>query len=247
MQRYDAFCSAVTRALRDATAGERAAVGRELREHLEDHAAALIEGGMGSEEAASAAVDAMGDPGEIGRALNRAYPRRWRVLYRLSALFAGLLVCALLLPMTLGVIQRGDHIIENLSARQENFGLQQEGRHPLNVKAQARGQVFRVYAVSYELRDDAPAAELFVVNYAALPWDSCAASLYQPFTFYDAQGEALPWAPGGGMGSGRAYAASSYYVTIDEDDRMVELRSDWQGESFSLDIPIRWQLPERAS
>ena len=53
MQRYDAFCSAVTRALRDATAGERAAVGRELREHLEDHAAALIEGGMDAEDAAT--------------------------------------------------------------------------------------------------------------------------------------------------------------------------------------------------
>ena len=98
MDNYDTFCSAVLRAVPSATRQEQDAIRRELREHLEDHAAALEEMGAGVEEAAQAAVEAMGDPEEIGRALSRSYPHRWQVLETCTSLLLGFFLIVAAIP-----------------------------------------------------------------------------------------------------------------------------------------------------
>ena len=74
MELYDAFCTAVTAQIPHATRQEKEAIHRELAEHLADHAADLTDAGLSPEDAAAAAVAAMGDPSEIGQAMNQAYP-----------------------------------------------------------------------------------------------------------------------------------------------------------------------------
>ena len=62
---FDAFCDEVLRAAPRATAQERAALRRELMDHLSDHAEAARE--RGGEAPEAEAVAAMGDGGERRR------------------------------------------------------------------------------------------------------------------------------------------------------------------------------------
>lgn len=78
---FEAFCQAVCRHIRYLPAHR--AVSDELTGHMEDHARRLTEQGTAPEEAAAQAVAAMGDPEEIGAALDRQY-RPW--LFRLEQL-----------------------------------------------------------------------------------------------------------------------------------------------------------------
>ena len=55
----------------------RAKIAEELRAHLEDRAAMLEERGFSPEDAAARAVAAMGDPEEIGTALDREHSPLW--------------------------------------------------------------------------------------------------------------------------------------------------------------------------
>lgn len=61
----------------------RDGIAAELTAHLADHAAVLADAGAGQEEAQALALEAMGDPEEIGRAFDRVYSPLW---YRLEAL-----------------------------------------------------------------------------------------------------------------------------------------------------------------
>lgn len=68
---FETFCAAVCAKVRWPFA--RWDITQELTGHLQDHAASLEEKGLSPEEAQSQAVAAMGDPAELGRALNRVH------------------------------------------------------------------------------------------------------------------------------------------------------------------------------
>ena len=67
----DRFCAQVCEQVRFRP--DHAAIRAELAAHWEDHAAALMERGIPEEEAARRALEAMGDPGEIGKELDRSH------------------------------------------------------------------------------------------------------------------------------------------------------------------------------
>ena len=72
------FCDTVTRQLR--CRWEAPSVRQELSDHIQDHMDALLSGGMDREEAEEAAVAAMGDPEELGKALDALHsPWPWRI------------------------------------------------------------------------------------------------------------------------------------------------------------------------
>lgn len=75
---FEEFCDQVCKSIRWPPAQRLAR--KELTAHLEDHAAALEEQGVSPEEAAIQAVEAMGDPYQIGHQLDRCH----------SSLFPGL-------------------------------------------------------------------------------------------------------------------------------------------------------------
>lgn len=90
------FCELVTGQLR--CKWEAPAVRQELSDHIQDHQAALIAEGMGRDQAEEAAVAAMGDPEELGKALDALHsPWPWRLYHAaLTAAFV-LLVFAFFL------------------------------------------------------------------------------------------------------------------------------------------------------
>ena len=76
------YTNAVCACLRHATAKEKQAVAQELQDHLDDHAAALVEAGWDPEQAQAHALEAMGEAQEVGQALDREFPRRWPGRFR---------------------------------------------------------------------------------------------------------------------------------------------------------------------
>lgn len=248
MRIYDEFCFAAAGAVRNATAQERNAIRQELREHLEDHAAALMEDGLSAEEAARAAVNAMGDPAEIGKAINQAYPLRWRILSRFSLLCAIVLVCLLYLPMWTAIGILYTTIDDNLYARQmepfTSYGI------PLDLKATVKGQVFRVWGMEYRIQNGAPAVELCCVTYNRLPWGSRSSQINlnnQTFSVYDENGTVLPFLYGSTdrvSSVSSAYIASDYIIPVEETTQKLILDYQRMGESFTLTIPIDWSAAQ---
>ena len=76
---FETFCAAVCAKVRWPFA--RWDITQELTGHLQDHAASLEEKGLSPEEAQSQAVAAMGDPAELGRALNRVHSPLWGLTF----------------------------------------------------------------------------------------------------------------------------------------------------------------------
>lgn len=73
------YCNAVCARVRWPFARWR--ITQELTAHLEDHAAVLKARGLSPQEARVQAVAAMGDPDEVGRALNRVHSPRWGLAF----------------------------------------------------------------------------------------------------------------------------------------------------------------------
>ena len=89
---FDTFCARVCSAIRWKPARRLAQA--ELTAHLEDHAQALAAQGLAPDLAAERAVAAMGDPYELGHALDQAHPPTLPRLSRMAALAGALLLLA---------------------------------------------------------------------------------------------------------------------------------------------------------
>lgn len=90
----------VLQELKHATDAERESVRRELEAHLEDHMEVLLDLGRTPEEAREQAEEALGDPVELGKALDSLYDPLWLWLDRLVLL---LLAVALFVGASLGM------------------------------------------------------------------------------------------------------------------------------------------------
>ena len=97
------FITAVTRQVHFFP--DREQIGRELMDHLDDSAADLQEfEGLSERDAYAQAVENMGDPGEIGRALDRAHNTVGNWTWFVSKVLC-ILVCVLLgAPMVIGTV-----------------------------------------------------------------------------------------------------------------------------------------------
>ena len=251
MRIYDEFCFAAAGAVRNATAQERNAIRQELREHLEDHAAALMEDGLSAEEAARAAVDAMGDPKEIGEAMNHAYPHLWRRIYTIEKYAAVLLAIAAVFSLFLRTSNTLDHIERNWEAR--SFHADSVQVLPMDVTMPVGDQILRVYGVryGYETSSGSPLPELtlYVCTYNRIPWGVASLDLSSQLQVADKQGNPLPSTcleSGYDDGSG-ARAFGSYAILVDEPPGELILTFDAHGHDASVrfTVPVPERLPSQ--
>lgn len=88
-----AYIQAVLSALHHVTGDERAAIQAELDGHIEDHMEGLLELGYSPELAEERTLDAMGDPKEVGRELNKQYTGWGFVLLSRAAVLLTVVLC----------------------------------------------------------------------------------------------------------------------------------------------------------
>ena len=156
------YCRQLTQELRHLTPNEVAAVRQELWDHMEDHAEMLREAGYDEAEADARAVEAMGDPVETGREIDKQYPAIWLWLSRLA-------VAVIVVVCISGVIN-----LFGLHTAAESLKLRNDPYHFTDIP-----EKFRI-DYRMEVGDD-------IVHFIGLenyvPGQDCEAELY--FNVYD--------------------------------------------------------------
>ena len=107
------FCARVRKHLKRATDAEWQSIRREILGHVEDRMEDFQRSGLDQGAAEVRAVAAMGEPEEIGDALNRQLSPFWLVLSRVSTACIALLCCGLVLSLPVSFAR----VFDNLQAR----------------------------------------------------------------------------------------------------------------------------------
>ncbi|MGM9606041.1 MAG: permease prefix domain 1-containing protein [Oscillospiraceae bacterium] len=245
-----AFYYAVCRHLTRSTKREIAQVKWELAAHLQDHAEVLVEYGLSPEEAERRAVAEMGDPAEIGKALNKSFSVFWMVCkWVFIALF-----CLLLLHCVKST-SVFDNLSQNLLARlpsqvdfaqitSENFSLELGPVQCLDVKLESENMVMRLDQLAVGKIVGYPKGEAYCIClsttvYSKNPFDSI---LPTPRIYLDGDYArarrvmSLPCTEIGGRESGM------YYVfAVDYGTEQVEIVWERYGPDCRVQLPLDWE------
>lgn len=231
------FYDEVLSHIRYATAQEKEDIRAELSGHVADRAAELTAAGYDREEAEDRSLAAMGDPGEIGRGLDRQYTHVGLWLYR--AVTMALLLTILSLGANLP-LYRLHMLADNLTARwsPERSGYRQEEEgavaRALDIRAQVGSDVLYVYQTVFD-----PATgevEVYYCNYDQNPFGQASDFLCSAVEVTTPSG-GRDWSGRGGGSRGAHYWCASRIQTAPEDDRIL-LRYDRFGDHLLLEVPL---------
>ena len=180
------YCDAVLAALRRVTKRERAAIRAELEGHIEDHMECLLDLDYPPELAEARSLAAMGDPGTVGKELNRQYPLGWLVLGRSVMLLTLLLALLLARPLA----ERMPDALRSLQARWApktllDISRPREDFDPLGLDAWdvdrevvLRDAHFRIYQIAYSPGHEGGGTRLAVANWRTNPFQEGTDGMY---------------------------------------------------------------------
>lgn len=243
---YHPYCQAVVRCLRHATAKERQEVSWELQCHLQDHADALEAAGYSPEQAQAHALEAMGDPQDVGSALDREFPVGWLMLSRsaLALVLMGAALLVLLLPSQIygcvnSLIARSDPLNRDVHFHDTDHTV--ETTAPLDVTfTLPNGDVIDLYGVI--LTQEKPGrytAAVYAVCYNKNPFRT---PYYGMNTLEGVNASGSPYhtSPGGGMGSPNAvYECLDFSPLTPGDTLLIQCQAP--GYTFQQAVPLPWQ------
>ncbi|MBQ2926043.1 MAG: hypothetical protein IJE03_04370 [Ruminiclostridium sp.] len=243
-KRFDEYTHAVAQYVRHATGKEKAALRKELNDHMADHAQALLDGGFPEDHAYRVAVEAMGDPAEVGKALNREYPLRWLVLSRLFLVLA-LLTTGLLLQVFPGglynsMIARTDPVHSGF----HSANLNEDQLTYTDIKAEfPNGDVLWIYATAVTWDDtDGYTGHIYTSSYNRNPLRDPQYGTYAlTYTLKGSQEEFLE-SSSGGSSYGAAYMRQAF-DGLPYGSTLVG-RFDRYGTTFTVEIPLPWEEVE---
>jgi hypothetical protein len=251
MERYD-FCARVCAHLNGASRRERESVGAELRSHIDDHAAALMDSGWSEEEAYAAAENAMGDADEVGESLSREFSRVWLNISRVSAAVLTVLAILLAAPMIISLA----HAAQNIAVRLDPAGaapgkMSVPGISTMDVRFDMDGgDVVCFYAQSVEPNADAEInkayrANLFFCSYDRNPFQSVRSN--PPCRWYS--GDFPPSNSNMGVIYGQSFTSYwyGYYimrVPVDMGQEKVSVYFDRGGREYYVSFPLDWSSAE---
>ena len=240
------YTHTVAQYVRHATGKEKANLRKELEDHMADHAQALLAGGFPEDHAYRVAVESMGDPGTVGKALNKEYPLRWLILSRL--VWLAVLAMALVLVLALSTDLQG--AAGSLEARytpredHPSFSIPEAELVPLDLtETLPNGDVIHFYAAAVEEKakyaGEGYLGHLYAVTYNRNP-------LRDPF-YYAALLDLSTTTPKEDLlinhepsfeGNATYFHWVIYFVHPTEP---VTVQYDRHGTSFTLEIPLPWE------
>ena len=242
-ERLYQYTHAVCRYVNHATGKEKAAIRKELTDHMEDHAQALLDGGFPEDHAYRVAVESMGDPETVGKALNKEYPLHWLIL---SRLFLGLAICGVLLVCT--VFPWG--FFDSLMARtapmyssHHDTGIPLEDLTPTDCRMTLpNGDVIYVYATNIRTveGEEGYLVDIYTATYNKNP-------LRDPYytsnqlNYSPKIGEHHPGAGNDPLGK---FTGANYRHHVGKDVPVgsdLEARFDRYGETVTMTIPLNWE------
>ena len=244
--RFLTYGEEVCRQVRHATRKEKAGIRKELADHLTDHAEALTAAGYDAQAAQNLALEAMGDPVQVGRTLNRVYPLSWLVLAR--GLLAAAVVCLLL------AVSCGSNVVHTFAAwweakyapletYQSSTTLAEAGEGtlvltPLEQTAELPGgSILRFYGLGTAPVPGTPdrmTVYLCAVCYHRTPFVQGA---YPPELTFACDGVSAPVAWRSVSTSSAAYYLT-YPVTVPQGAQELTVSYDHYGTRFCQTIPL---------
>ena len=94
--RFERYCDQVCSQVR--CTPDHPLITAELTAHMEDRRDAYLRAGFPEEEAEQKAVEAMGDPMQVGKLMAKAHPMKWDILHAAARMLLCLSLLFLLLP-----------------------------------------------------------------------------------------------------------------------------------------------------
>ena len=233
-----AYTDAVLSTLRHVTGDERAAIQKELEAHMEDHVEALLALDYPQELAEERTLAAMGDPKEVGKALNRQYTGwGWVILER-----AALLLIAVLCIQAVFSFGMVGMLLESVTVR---FAPSGETRfspplasRDLDIRVPVGDDILRVYQINVGPDSETPGgsrAEVLVCAYDRIPGGIVSQGLIRTARLENARGESSIY--NSGSGSWRVEYAR-LYTPLQPGDTCVTLEYEGFGEQVSLELPL---------
>lgn len=247
------FTDQVLLSLGRLTADEREDVRRELEEHVEDRMEALLDMGWDEGLAEERCLEAMGDPGEIGRELAKQYQGRgWLWLGR-AALLLTVVLCAQALLSLGALFHARDSLEARIYPRMDTQLDQAECSERVNLKIPMGNDVLRVFRVTLGRHEGQRVAEIAMCAYDRWPFGIVVNGWQRWVTL---GGDELTRSDGGTFGAdvdidrkiyfhgGRSgygsYGASYWqtYLALRPEDRSLFLTYERFGERQVLEIPL---------
>lgn len=244
-ERSAAYGDQVCQFVRHATKKEKAAIRKELTDHIADHTQALMDAGHPPEAAQALALEAMGEPEAVGKALNKEYPLRWLVLSRLAPVAVLLLALALLyygwytpfllkdyLAARSGPIQTQHTVVFNSDTGQSR---QVPNLTLLDLRYQLPNQnILFLYAVGLEATGERYTAYLYTVQYSRHP-ARLDIRQDQELTFPMQEAGTLDSSLNWGL------AIYSWYTIPLSSEEPLIARYDHYGTRIDTEIPLPWE------
>lgn len=240
-----AYGDQVCQFVRHATKKEKADIRKELTDHIADHTQALIEAGHPSETAQALALEAMGEPEMVGKALNKEYPLRWLVLSRLAPIAV---LCFALVLLYYG--RYVPYFLKDyLSARNDPIQTQHtmifnsdtgQSRQvpnltPLDLRYHLPNEnILSIYAVGLEPTGGAYTAYLYTVQYSQPP-ARLNTSREVALTFPSQETGSLKSSLNWGL------ACYSWYTITLSPGETLTARYDHYGTRIDAEIPLPWE------
>lgn len=232
---YNFFCDRVCSFIDYATGKELEQVHKELRDHLEDHAQALIDIGRSPEEAEVAAILAMGDPEEIGREMNKQFPLVWLILSRATVVIAIILALMLLSPLR-DMYYRVNDSMQARNSPMEYFGDYGE---PIDIRVELpENDIAYFYSSEVELFGG--------TDYRAI----IGLTVYDKSPFGRVSRDALDFKleledgfslPSGGSFLGYSVHHKRLMIDVEEGQETLELCYNRLGNEIWVEIPLSWE------
>ena len=239
--RFQDYSKAVCKYVNHATGREKASIQAELTAHMEDHAQALMDAGYDEDHAQNAALTAMGDPTEVGKALNKEYPLRWLILSRLFLILAVCTGLLLLLAFPGGVYASLVARTAPMQSGYHEVSIPAEELTPMDIKQTfPNGDVLWIYATAVTGDDDQGyTAHIYTSSYNKNPLRDPYYGIDALIFTTDASSDVLPLSGGGGGTHGAAY----FHRKFDCIPKGASLLGhyDHYGTEFTIEIPLPWE------
>lgn len=241
MTRED-FMSQVLLPLGRLTGDERAAVRRELEEHIEDRMEALLGMGWAPELAEARSLEAMGDPAEIGREMAKQYRGRgWLWVSRAAVI----LTAALCVQAALGLGMLG-FFLDSVTARictDTDIVTRvdpMEASDLVDIRVAVGNDVLRIIRVNVGWQEGQWVAEAAACMYDRIPGGIAADNLMNRSELKNERGETVHSASGSGN-YGAEYAL--LWTPVKPGDTCVV----WEYRAIGGPVRVEIPLPEVAS
>lgn len=240
MTPFEAFAREVLGNIPRANGDEWHEIKNELTAHLEDRADALEARGMTSEDAQAQAIARMGDPKEIGQALNAELSVFWGWVGRIAVLAIILVIILSFLPL----ISVGMNLSYNLTTRfftdyhdfapKDAYETVYEEQRDESFQANGVTVAFHGYRV-YESQEGYY-LETYVSAYANNPFDEVQSTVIQGLYIEEEASIYDGTVSGGGDGYRAAYL---YRIAPGQTD--FAYGRDQYGVSWETNIAIDWE------